>query len=262
MTIIPLEEFALIFLLEGSAWAILDGEEYRMQSGDIHILTGGGMHVSRGALKSCTELAFLWINLQVMTRENLFLTTLFPPPKCITGTTARRMLEFGEVALKVWNERLPGYSMMTNGLALQILALAYAAPEADILQPCCRHPYNPQHARTYEQLLPIQQAICYITAHYQETLTFDQIAAQVPLHPSYFCRLFHTLVGLPPMKFLEYTRLLEADRLLLGTDKSINEIARAVGFDDPNYFGRVFRRVYRLSPTAYRRQVNSSPQIP
>lgn len=66
---------------------------------------------------------------------------------------------------------------------------------------------------------------------------------------------FQRVVGRSIRAEIERVRMERAKRLLQETDLSIPKIAQAAGFNNPNYFGLVFRRVVGVAPSAYRRQV-------
>ena len=56
-----------------------------------------------------------------------------------------------------------------------------------------------------------------------------------------------------PLQYLRRWRIGKAQTLLIDTDLSLTEVASRVGFDDPNYFSRVFRQVIGMPPGTFRR---------
>ena len=56
------------------------------------------------------------------------------------------------------------------------------------------------------------------------------------------------IMGVSPQQYLIDLRLRNARDLLISTDLSISEVARSVGYDDPLYFSRLYRKHYGLSP--------------
>jgi AraC-like DNA-binding protein len=253
----PMSFDALNVILDGSAWIVLDGAEYRLGPGDAVFMTQGTFY-SRGRLAPEAPLEVAWLQFQAFTHERVRLFSLAPPPQGLTGKTVAEMRRLLEEALTAWRGERPGRALLVDGLALQMLALAYQAPEADLLRPLPLRPHAPAALATANsQQALIREALGYLTAHLGEPVTLDDLAGQASMHPSAFSRLFHRLVGVPPMRFLESLRLAEAERLLLNTELRVNEIASAVGYADPYHFSRVFRRRQGVSPSAFRAKVNS-----
>jgi AraC family L-rhamnose operon transcriptional activator RhaR len=71
---------------------------------------------------------------------------------------------------------------------------------------------------------------------------------------SHLHREFKAQLGISPLAWLSRSRGELAAVALIQTDEPVAEIGRGVGWADPNYFSRVFRRRYGTSPTAYRRR--------
>lgn len=82
----------------------------------------------------------------------------------------------------------------------------------------------------------------------------ERLAGEVGHSVSHLHREFRAQLGLTPMAWLAQTRAELAASLLLQTDRPVAWVGRQVGWPDPNYFSRCFRRAYAMSPTAYRRR--------
>ena len=100
----------------------------------------------------------------------------------------------------------------------------------------------------------ISRAVEFLTGNlYDPGLASSAIARHVGLDPWQFCRRFRAVTGMTCSEFITGRRMAEARRLLKMEDLLIKEIAYRLGFGDPNYFSRRFKRVVGISPTAYRR---------
>lgn len=66
---------------------------------------------------------------------------------------------------------------------------------------------------------------------------------------------FHT----SPMQYLLSVRICQATELLETSNYNITQIANIVGYDDPLYFSRLYSKVKGVSPTEYRKSINSVP---
>jgi len=99
----------------------------------------------------------------------------------------------------------------------------------------------------------VRKAMAYLHTHYAELVSRENVAHYVGVSESYLTRCFHQETGVTPMVYLNSYRVNKAKELLTEGEKSVTEVAMAVGFSDSNYFGRVFRREVGVSPGAYRR---------
>ncbi|GGG68006.1 AraC family transcriptional regulator [Paenibacillus radicis (ex Gao et al. 2016)] len=103
-----------------------------------------------------------------------------------------------------------------------------------------------------ERLSVIQQ---YIENHLHEEVTVERMAAVLHLHPNYFIKYFKRHFGIPPLRYMNLKRMDKAKLMLQTTSSSIKEIALSTGFDDANYFSKIFRKEVGYSPSEYRSQL-------
>ena len=96
------------------------------------------------------------------------------------------------------------------------------------------------------------RVIDYIERHLSEEITLDDLCELVDLERSYLIARFKKSFGLSPMRYVGAMRLQQAKTLLSTTDKSITEIAYAVGFGSIHYFCRYFKRSVGITPNEYR----------
>lgn len=99
----------------------------------------------------------------------------------------------------------------------------------------------------------IDQAKDYFRDHYNEPISIEQYAASRNMSTSWFRKNFTLAVGESPKEYILSLRIRNAQVLLETTDGTIGEIARIVGYDNPLYFSRVFRRAKGVSPQKYRK---------
>lgn len=85
----------------------------------------------------------------------------------------------------------------------------------------------------------------------------SELAALAHMSEASFRAAFARTTGSSPRRFLEERRMTQAARALVETDRTVAEIAQAVGYDDPYHFSRVFRRVHGASPREYRRRAQA-----
>lgn len=98
------------------------------------------------------------------------------------------------------------------------------------------------------------RARAYIETHFAEPICLDDLAARYGMGAQRFSYCFARAHRVRPMNLLISLRLEQAMRLLQ-TDMRVKDVAHAVGYDDPLYFSRLFRRHYGCSPSEARRDV-------
>jgi AraC-like DNA-binding protein len=101
-----------------------------------------------------------------------------------------------------------------------------------------------------EQIRPV---LAYVDRHCRESITLDDVAEVVHVSPSRVRHVFKDVTGVSFKEYVTQVRVAEAKRLLLGTDLSVAEIARAVSYTNLNQFYKVFYRSCAMSPGEYRR---------
>ncbi len=97
-----------------------------------------------------------------------------------------------------------------------------------------------------------EETLTYITQHYMEDLAVKDIAGYLGYSEAYFCKLFKQSFGHSFVSYLTDFRMQKAEELMRSSSLSIKDIGKAVGYPDPNYFTKVFRRVRGVSPSEFR----------
>ena len=101
----------------------------------------------------------------------------------------------------------------------------------------------------------LRDVIVHMHKHYGEEIDLGRYAAMVGLSDGRFVHLFKESMGVSPYAYVLELRLERAAEMLLSTDRSVAEISYAVGFSDPLYFSRRFKKHYLLSPLAFRKEI-------
>ena len=98
----------------------------------------------------------------------------------------------------------------------------------------------------------ILQAKKYIEEHYNEDISLENVSNQIGVTAAYFCRLFVRKTGRNFIDYLTEIRINHAKHYLHNTPLRIKEISERVGYNDPYYFSRIFKKATGLTPVEYR----------
>lgn len=103
----------------------------------------------------------------------------------------------------------------------------------------------------------IENAIKYIAQNYALPISLEDIAEKINLSPTYLSKKFKKVTGQTFKEYVNFIRIRHAVQALLTTDDSVTKIAMNCGFNSSNYFKDIFRRMYGISPRAFRKQSKS-----
>jgi AraC-like DNA-binding protein len=99
---------------------------------------------------------------------------------------------------------------------------------------------------------PLQRAMNYLRDRLDGSVRVPELARLVGVSPTHLTSLFRRATGGGVLAHHTALRMARARQLLDTTDATIAEVARDVGYDDPFYFSRHFRRHHGMSPSAFR----------
>lgn len=97
----------------------------------------------------------------------------------------------------------------------------------------------------------------YIRENYKNEISLEDVAKKIHISSSYLSKLFKDVIGENFIDYITRIRIDKSIELLKSTNLSIKEISYELGYIDPNYFCKVFKRVTGYTPSETRKCVNS-----
>lgn len=124
------------------------------------------------------------------------------------------------------------------------------------------HQYAPLPESTEEQSQSksINNGLDYIRSHYKENISFEDLLICTNYSKSHFIRLFKAATGMNYTDYLNKFRVEKACRDLVYTDKNVTEIAMENGFNNIQYFSKIFKKYMECTPKQYQKRWNLSNQ--
>lgn len=92
----------------------------------------------------------------------------------------------------------------------------------------------------------------YILKHYKEDITLTKVADEVYVNPNYLSEIFKSQTGENFVDYFTRVRIEKAKELIKDIKSKTYTVGELVGYDDPAYFSKVFKKVVGVSPTKYR----------
>lgn len=101
----------------------------------------------------------------------------------------------------------------------------------------------------------IRETIDYMKNNLDKTIRIEDFADLNKYSVSHFSKLFRLTTGMSPIEYFIHLKMQKACQLLYTEDSRVKQIAALLGYDDPYYFSRLFKKYMNTSPETYRKSV-------
>lgn len=101
----------------------------------------------------------------------------------------------------------------------------------------------------------MERAVKHFHEHYNTAISIEDYAASRGMSASWFIRSFKEFTGSTPMQYILSIRMMNAQNLLETTEYNVTEIGNIVGYDNPLYFSRLFKKQNGVSPSEFRKKM-------
>ena len=99
----------------------------------------------------------------------------------------------------------------------------------------------------------IKSSLLYMENNFQKSVSLDEICQKEGLSKYYFCRMFKEAVGQSPIEYLNLLRINKAAELLKSGSYNVSEAAEMCGFNNINYFSKVFKKYKNTLPSSIKK---------
>jgi YesN/AraC family two-component response regulator len=214
---------------------------YESENKLLHAIARGDPHMLKTALEEGKELSWPYRhpNSPVRSMKNLSFSA---------NTLCRKAAESAGVH-PLYLDSISGKFAIQIEQAQSIAELVYLYEE--MLQAYCNL-VRELSVATLSSL--VGEAVTSIRFHIDQPLNLNHIADTLGVHPSYLSRTFKKELGMTLTAYINTLRIEEAKYMLDYSNESVTEIASSVGYNDPNYFSKVFMKLEHVTPHEYRKR--------
>lgn len=244
----------LVIVLEGSAVHIVNNERFEIKKGDVFVMNEGVFHGYENPqnFKICN----------IMFRTETFISENYDI-RLLPGFHALFLLE-------------PKYNV-ENGFKSRLKLTPVAFSEIErLLKNCANEYYSSESGRKtmvrsyflqivvllsrlygtnvrHKEIEGISNAAAFMETHYMEDIGTDELLNVSHYSQRHFIRLFSATYNTTPQQYLLGIRIRHAYNMLRDKTLSVTEIATRCGFNDSNYFCRIFKKNTGMTPSMYRK---------
>lgn len=228
------------FFLDGEGYIRINGVDYRPKRGEL-MLIPSGVQQAHGTINDDTYYKY-WCHFSAAIGD-LSIFELIRGPILLPMHEPERIEELFAELVRYHRKEEATAVWKVNALLLELLY-------------CYFEQGGVEHVPVEGSLTldKIESVVRYMEAHLAEPVAMDELAKIVHLHPNYFSQLFRSMLGIPPLQYLNQLRIKKAQSLLLGTELSVTQVAAEVGME-LHYFSRTFRNRVGFTPSDYRKAV-------
>lgn len=232
------EHIELLFFISGTTSVMCGNKNYSVKPNDLIFVNSNNLH----AFASDASISYDCIIINPgffsdVNFENILIETHVKNDEFIKRTI--------QCAVKEYSDREAGWDMTVKAKIYELTAYLLRNYKVAELSESL---YNARIAK----LKRINMLLQFISEHYNEKISTSALAKKCFLSEEYFCRFFKSEIGMSVSNYVNKIRIEKSTVLLNNTSLSITEIATNVGFDDINYFSRLFKKYKKMSPTEYR----------
>lgn len=241
------EEHILILCMEGEGWFEIDRQRGAVRQHEALLIPRGAAHIY-GANED-DPWSIHWVHFTGTSSD--YYAHLLPPG----AHTLAVAPETVKTVIALFREC---YDSFLGSFVLQ--QMIYTAETLHHLLGCVffnNRAFSPT-LRT-SQFHSTRATLEYLRQNLDQRLSLDDMAEHARLSKSHFLRLFKEQTGYSPVDYFIHLKLQHACMLLSITRQTVREISLAVGYEDPYYFSRIFKKVVGVSPSQYREAPETTP---
>ncbi|GAA1491224.1 AraC family transcriptional regulator [Brachybacterium sacelli] len=233
----PIDQAIVLICVRGTGWIRTDAGGFDVRSGQIAVIPPHTPHAYGGDRED--PWTIWWLHIAGSSVPDLIAAVgaTGRAPVRVPGDPSSAALLASEIVSTMEQDTTMSRLLEASGIAWHLLT-------------------GLSSSRT--PLVDTEELVERVAQHLRENIgthiSVAELAASVGLSASHFAAVFRRRLGVPVHQYQVQLRMARAREVLDTTSRSIGEIASDVGYEDPFYFARQFRRLHGMSPSQYRSQ--------
>ena len=234
--------YEFYYLKCGTAIYLINDKIYHLAKGDVVVIPPNTLHKTISATHEERERILFYLDKSFFTHI-ISAGALLPCIPLLCHTDAHSRIS------GVFEDLLAEFNLQNDQLYLETLI-------SELLHRLERTAKNTLSEYGYQTPQDIiAKILLYITSNFSSELTLKDTAKHFYVNPSYLSRSFKERTGFTFCNYLNNFRIKEANKLLSETDQKITDIALLCGFNSLNNFCKCYKKIMKMTPLAYRKQV-------
>lgn len=237
------EHIELLYIINGSGKFFLNSKPINAKSGETIIANSNELHYMTSS--SAVDYLCVIINPSIFNDvncKNIILKSKISEDRFIS-----------DIFNDIYNEHISEDSCSDIAIKGKIYILMAYLIRHHAAEQLPQSEYDMRIAK----MKTINKILDYIHQNYKIPFSTGILAKELFLSESHLCRIFKSATGFSVIEYLNRYRIEKAAVLLKNTNESISTIAQNTGFDNLNYFDRIFKRYKKVSPNIFRKSTTN-----
>ncbi|MBB6501169.1 AraC family transcriptional regulator [Pedobacter cryoconitis] len=232
------EDNIFIYCVQGRGWYMIDKKRYEVEPNQYFQIPATTEYIKYGAdLKHPWSIFWVHFSGRDMNKFNQLLN--------ISLDNGPVDIPYNDKGLQIW-------AKMYN-----CLEMGYSKDNLNNANMCLYHflstfLYPEENFSGTEDKEMIKETIVFMRERLADRFTVEDLSSRYQLSASHFSSLFRQTTGTSLIEYFIQLKIQRACQLLYGTKVKIREVASGLGYDDPFYFSRLFKKLMGVSPEHYR----------
>lgn len=247
------EHMQLYYFIAGNALLECGKNRFHVGAGDITVINSNELHYLE-SLSGNLEFYVIRIDLPFLFSNQVDLCqTKYLAPLSQNLITFKNLVADDKLITDCVVGMIHEYSEKQTGFELAVKSTIYKLIVLLIREHMGKIMTSEELTSKVNSLKRFDSILKYLADHYTEKISASELAEKGNITVFYFCRIFKQITGKTMTAYVNELRLVKSTEYLKQGDLNITEIALHCGFDGVNYYSRLFRQYYHVSPTTWRK---------
>lgn len=243
-------ETELALIKKGRIRCSINGTEFIARDGDVYFIEPGQIHYE---VMHSDHLDFFSLHFSMLDHTGkscAIISDCSVQQQYLHNFHQKTVRLFEQILQLIWDEK-PNAEREIENIILKLIQLIQLRVNENL-------PGDTLDKISSRQHTLIEEAVGFIKENLCRKLTVTEVAGHCCVSACHLTHVFKDVMGFPPIVYIQQQRMEEAKRLLGDESLCVFEVAYKMGYSDPFYFSRQFKKITGFSPQTFRSHIRKA----